>query len=244
MSWKSDSTVLFPDIVTMITAISWIPRGAARARPVRFELNQEDLDRIKQLAAKEKADVQEDEERSRSLKVGDEDDDVDISDLPPELHMDEYDDDDAGDIEVDDDDAFDVIDDGYAAYALEAESEDEDAEDDEILPTDKLFAAAITEDEYSHLEVNVLTDDGNLYVHHDITLPEFPLCLAWLDCPPHRTDANTQSTVGNFIAVGSFAPAIEIWNLDVLDPLEPSATLGKCMQEGGGGLTVTHLQQE
>lgn len=28
------------------------------------------------------------------------------------------------------------------------------------------------------------------------------------------------------MAVGTFSPAIEIWNLDVLDPLEPTATLG------------------
>lgn len=32
--------------------------------------------------------------------------------------------------------------------------------------------------------------------------------------------------------LGTFSPGIEIWNLDVLDPLEPSATLGG-MDEGG-----------
>lgn len=30
----------------------------------------------------------------------------------------------------------------------------------------------------------------------------------------------------SYCAVGTFEPAIEIWNLDVLDPLEPTATLG------------------
>lgn len=32
--------------------------------------------------------------------------------------------------------------------------------------------------------------------------------------------------MGNFVAVGTFDPVIEIWNLDVLDPLEPTASLG------------------
>jgi periodic tryptophan protein 1 len=88
-----------------------------------------------------------------------------------------------------------------------------------------LLVVALTEDEFSHLEVQLLSDDGNMFVHHDIQLPEFPLCLAWLDCPPFQTQGEQQA-VGNYIAVGSFNPAIEIWNLDVLDPLEPSATLG------------------
>lgn len=25
--------------------------------------------------------------------------------------------------------------------------------------------------------------DSNMYVHHDILIPAFPLCTAWLDCP-------------------------------------------------------------
>ena len=31
---------------------------------------------------------------------------------------------------------------------------------------------------------------------------------------------------GNFVAVGTFEPGIEIWNLDVLEALTPTATLG------------------
>ena len=37
--------------------------------------------------------------------------------------------------------------------------------------------------------------------------------------------------LGNYIAVGTFEPAIEIWNLDVLDPLEPTAILGGIIEE-------------
>jgi periodic tryptophan protein 1 len=87
------------------------------------------------------------------------------------------------------------------------------------------FTVATTEDEFSSLEVQILTEDGSMFVHHDIALPDFPLCLAWLDCPPFLSQG-TQLAVGNYMAVGTFNPAIEIWNLDVLDPLEPSATLG------------------
>ena len=60
---------------------------------------------------------------------------------------------------------------------------------------------------------------GNLFVHHDIPLPAFPLCLAHGDIGPTGSS-------GNFCAVGTFEPGIEIWNLDVLNALEPSCILG------------------
>lgn len=70
------------------------------------------------------------------------------------------------------------------------------------------------------MEVNVYEQKtGNLFVHHDIPLPAFPLCLAHGDISP-------AGTAGNFCAVGTFGPGIEIWNLDVLNALEPSCVLG------------------
>jgi periodic tryptophan protein 1 len=62
-------------------------------------------------------------------------------------------------------------------------------------------------------------DSGNLFVHHDIPLPAFPLCLSHGDISP-------TGDAGNFCAVGTFGPGIEIWNLDVLNALEPSCVLG------------------
>ena len=125
-------------------------------------------------------------------------------------------------------DVFEIIEQGDIALAMDiadGDEDDEDADDDEIRPTDAILVLATTDEEESHIEVQVLTDDGNLFTHHDISLKDFPLCLAWMDCPPYLVDG-AQSQVGNFIAVGSFDPAIEIWNLDVLDPLEPTAILG------------------
>lgn len=104
--------------------------------------------------------------------------------------------------------------------------DEEDEEDDEILPTDTIMAVAMTEDDVSHVEIQVLTSEGSLYTHHDIMLPDFPLSMAWMDCPPYLNADGTQTGVGSYLAVGTFSPAIEIWNLDVLDPIEPSAVLG------------------
>lgn len=122
-----------------------------------------------------------------------------------------------------------ILEQGGSALAIESnllDDEDEDIDDDVIQPTDSMLLLVNTEDEESHLEVQILTDDGTLYTHHDIMLPDFPLCMAWMDCPPFVKSDGQQQTIGNYVAVGTFAPAIEIWNLDVLDPIEPSAVLG------------------
>lgn len=37
----------------MITALTWVPKGAARLKPVRFELSQDEYARIKLLAKAE-----------------------------------------------------------------------------------------------------------------------------------------------------------------------------------------------
>lgn len=35
-------------------------------------------------------------------------------------------------------------------------------------------------------EAETVGDEANVYVHHELMLPAFPLCLAWLDCPVVR----------------------------------------------------------
>lgn len=102
----------------MITALTWVPKGAARVKPVRFELSQEEYARIKSLAKVEEQ--MEKEENDNDVGDGDEPeheasgatfvadaemnvDDDDKTELPPELRMDEYDDD-SDHEEIDDED--------------------------------------------------------------------------------------------------------------------------------------------
>jgi len=92
---------------------------------------------------------------------------------------------------------------------------------------DAVILVARADQEYSALEVHVYNEEsGDLYVHHDTGLPAFPLCVEWLDCPCHAPTQSGGHETGSYAAVGSFNPQIEIWNLDVLNALEPSAVLG------------------
>jgi len=47
-----------------------------------------------------------------------------------------------------------------------------------------------------------------------------------LSVPPFLPPSLTQGERGSFVAVGTFKPGIEIWDVDVIDPLEPTQILG------------------
>ena len=111
------------------------------------------------------------------------------------------------------------------------ENEDE-REELEILPTDNLVVVAKTQDEISQLEIYVYDESQeNLYAHHDLMLPNFPLCLEWLDFPPAGSPSTSSTSpnkeFGNFIAVGTMDPEIEIWSIDVLEGMYPDTVLGR-----------------
>lgn len=117
--------------------------------------------------------------------------------------------------------------DPYITLEGAKEDEDDDRADLQILATDNLILSAKVEDELAHLEVYVYEDDAdNLYVHHDIMLPAIPLAVEWLDLPVNKADAAKDST-GNFVAIGTMDPDIEIWDLDVVDCMYPNAILGQ-----------------
>lgn len=97
-----------------------------------------------------------------------------------------------------------------------------------------MLVIAKTEDDISQLEIYVYDEsEEDLYVHHDLMLPSFPLCLEWLDFPP-VTSPSAKATVGspakqfgNYIAVGTMEPEIEIWSLDVVEAMYPDMVLGR-----------------
>jgi len=109
----------------------------------------------------------------------------------------------------------------------EGEDDDEEREELQILSTDNMVIAAKVEDEVAHLEVYVYEDEAdNLYVHHDIMLPAIPLCVEWIDLAVGDSAADTESK-GNYVAVGTFDPDIEVWDLDTVDRMYPNAILGQ-----------------
>mmetsp|Transcript_25602 Transcript_25602/g.46299 ORF Transcript_25602/g.46299 Transcript_25602/m.46299 type:complete len:558 (+) Transcript_25602:179-1852(+) len=110
----------------------------------------------------------------------------------------------------------------------EDEDDDEDVNDIKLHDGDALVVVAKTEEDFASLEINVFdAQSSNLYVHHDIPLPSYPLCLALgsVVCS-YKPNDNENVTAGNFVAIGSFEPGIEIWNLDVMNALEPTLVLG------------------
>ncbi|KAG7089421.1 hypothetical protein E1B28_011108 [Marasmius oreades] len=116
---------------------------------------------------------------------------------------------------------------------LKEDDEANEREELEILPTDNLVVIAKTEDDISQLEIYIYEEsEENLYVHHDLMLPNFPLCLEWLDFPPASTSSSpsndpTSTGFGNYIAVGTLDPEIEIWSLDVVEAMYPNSVLGR-----------------
>jgi len=115
------------------------------------------------------------------------------------------------------------------------EDEDEERAELEIHKNDNLILSARTEDDVSYLEVHVYDDtDEDLYVHHDIMLPAVPLTVEWLDFPPVSAGSPTAnaSTTGNYVAIGTMDPEIEIWSLDTLDAACPDAILGRADPSG------------
>lgn len=244
----------------MITASLWVPRGAAAVIPVKYDIDEDELARVSKLAKLQLEDAQEDLEAAQNEDVGDSDDDSKDSEMEdgdvgvPQQKIHDDDDMKAYDLEH-----YDTEDDGERAggttmpmfgnaralayhdsnaddpYITMQEQEDEEEEKEElqVLPTDNMIVAAKVEDEVAHLEIYVYEDEAdNLYVHHDIMLPAIPLCVEWVDLPVGKPlDEADKGSRGNYVAVGTFDPDIELWDLDTIDSMYPNAILGQGAEE-------------
>ncbi|KAJ0802306.1 putative transcription factor WD40-like family [Helianthus annuus] len=217
----------------MITALSWVPKGAFNPIPsVPDPLSKEEIDQMKKkklalLENRYPAAMEQALGAANALgKKAGGSSFPDIADGLDELNMDDYD---------DEDDAIDILGMGigdtfYPSNELDPylkdsnDNDSEEAEDMVVKPEDVVVVCAHVKDEKGRLLVNIIEDpDGeiNQYVRNDIDITDFPLCTAWLDCPIKGGEK------GNFMAVGTMNPGIGIWDLDIINEDEHAAlTLG------------------
>ncbi|WFD00976.1 rRNA-processing protein [Malassezia yamatoensis] len=234
----------------MISSTAWISRGLAARHPQKQELDDEELARVSHLANRELVDATRD---LRAAEKGDGDgwEDVessgeemeeDTNEDPDDLsryRLDEYDQEPSQSIALGSLSQIRGVsayrtneDDPYITLPNDPADEDEEREQLEVLPTDNLVYVSKTEDELSMVEAYLYSaQDQSLYVHHDLLLPAFPLHLEWLDyAPAPVSDAPNQrvaGSMGNFLAVGTMDPEIEIWDMDTVEGVYPNAVLGQ-----------------
>jgi len=119
------------------------------------------------------------------------------------------------DDDMEDDEDKDFVDDNLPDEFSDSE---EDVEDFTIRNSDSIIVSATAVDDHSNLEVYIYDHKtSDLYVHHEIILGAYPLCMEWLN--------TWQGAKTNHMIVGTFMPEIEIWNLDS-ESCEPTAILG------------------
>ena len=208
----------------MISAALWIRREVASTTPKFYTLTDEDYSKFMEQSAEEiaiakaklAAGMIKNEQEDQKNVSEDENDENEIPIFTNLKNLQEH-----------DETAADPL--------LLQQLKEEEKEDLTLLPSDRIFLVCKTKDDLSQLEVHVYEEnpehgveyDGNTYVHHDLLLPNFPLCLAQIDfCFPGDSPSH-----GNYIAVGTFDPEIEIWDADLIDAVYPKMILGKNSEE-------------
>ncbi|XP_032236586.2 periodic tryptophan protein 1 homolog isoform X2 [Nematostella vectensis] len=224
----------------MITCTAWVKRGAAKRIPDKVALSKEEIEElIEDARDKLRSKEEEEQEKSRNTTVKDEDSKTDVKIKKEKTEEDETLEEIIREYDLDQEDQEEGVrmegagmagltyyasnkDDPYILLKDDPDEEDE-KQDWEIKPSDNLVITGQVEDEFCNLEIYVWDEEEeNHYVHHDILLESFPLVTEWLDYDP-----SSEQTRGNYVAVGTMEPFIDIWDLDVVDTLEPVATLGK-----------------
>ena len=226
-----------------------MPRGKARAVPNKYEPNDAEMEQMRKEARvlgaamppgvgndddeEEWEDMSEEEEEdaaeakmkaikqaSKAAKVAQNMGDDDLA----EYNLDDYDDEEGGVIGVLGPAGLSVFasneEDPYVT--LPDEDDDSDLEEDNMIrPSDAIILACHTEEDAHTLDVYVYDDsEGTLFVHHDLMLNAFPLCVTWMDT------ATKDGAVGSFAAIGTMDTEIEVWDLDCIDKMTPAAVLG------------------
>ena len=104
---------------------------------------------------------------------------------------------------------------------------DTSSQDFSIAPTDNLLLVGRADEEYSLIEVFVYNEaTQDQYCHHEIMLNAHPLCI-------ELVRLEQQGEKVSLVAVGTMEPEIELWDLDLVDGIEPYAVLGRRKKNSG-----------
>ncbi|XP_048355992.1 periodic tryptophan protein 1 homolog [Sphaerodactylus townsendi] len=223
-----------------VTCAAWVRRGVAKETPDKVQIDKEELKRLISEAKErlqEATDVSDDEYCGEA--AGDAMD-VREASIPEDEHPEEsekLDDDELAEYDLDKYDEEDAgtesLGETFAGLALYGGNESDpyitikntdqyEQEDFVIKPSDNLVVCGRVDKDHCSLEVHVYNhDEESFYVHHDLMLSAYPLSTEWLNFDPNPDDST-----GNYIAVGTMSPVIEVWDLDIVDCLEPVFSLG------------------
>ncbi|CAJ0570093.1 unnamed protein product, partial [Mesorhabditis spiculigera] len=231
-------------MVIMIAGTSWVRRGIAKQQPDNIKLDPQTLKKM----------LEDDAEVPESTDMGeDSDDDTQESAKEPKAAENPQGIRGSAPVEVPDDgdqdmDTERLLEDydkpeeekrdsgmkGVAVFASnmddpyitthEDPEEEEEKEDFELKPDDNLVAVAKIDGDAYSLEVYVYNEtNDDWYVHHDYILTAPPLCLETLNYDPGNDDSPTSK--GNLMAVGTMESSISIWDLDIVNAMDPVVTL-------------------
>lgn len=229
---------------SQIFCLSWVRRNVAKVTPDRVQLTRKEVKDIIKMQEEEKGaggnddddeedDEQEDDEgkeeevengdKLESKQNGKEKEEDKEDDVLKEFDFDHYDSEEE-EMYADPLSSLVVMDEENNPYADEELSDDEETGEKEALEikaTDNYLVCCRWEEDYSCLEVFLYNEETrDFYIHHDIPLSNPPLCMQWLDYD------SSAAQPGNFLSVGHMDSTIEVWDLDIVNTMEPAYVLG------------------